>query len=184
MKILMNNLPEGSYREGYCPHLKTIRWKSLYKCVSFVIENFELFQNSNDEKVTTSLDKITTRVGLNHLQQLLSIMWNFILNVEKDHACIANIIPPFFNTYLQLKRINTNASQKLADYFVNRFTLTCPFQLPLYAYLVTKPGLWFYRSCDLTLQDLMKMPVKLQFVVKCKKEELFKIQLKSLSLHF
>lgn len=45
MKILMNNLPEGSYGEGHCPHLKTIRWKSLYKCVSFVIENLELFQN-------------------------------------------------------------------------------------------------------------------------------------------
>lgn len=43
VQILVNNPPEGSFREGFHPRLKTIRWKSLKKCVDFICINMDKY---------------------------------------------------------------------------------------------------------------------------------------------
>lgn len=84
---------------------------------------------------------------------MLTIMWNFIAQVERDLASIAQIVPPFLESLFQLIDMNLKSSLKLADYLIDRFTSTCPFKLPLLAFILTPSGLRFFRTNNLNSND-------------------------------
>lgn len=71
IKKLMSNKPEGSFRLGFEPKLETIRWKSLFKCVSFINENYELYEKSNNFEVLDSLYTIKEIIGWHNLNEVL-----------------------------------------------------------------------------------------------------------------
>ncbi|KAK8876380.1 hypothetical protein M9Y10_006583 [Tritrichomonas musculus] len=91
INILMKDLPEDSYCKGYKPSFQSIRWKSMYKCVTFIIKNMSLYHNSYKGDVIKSIDKIERKIGWKSLHQMLRIMWEFISNVERDLATLAYI---------------------------------------------------------------------------------------------
>lgn len=61
---------------------------------------------------------------------MLEIMNTFVLNVEKDLSNISDIVPHYLDAHSRLFELNTNASIALAKHLHDRFTKTCPLQLP------------------------------------------------------
>lgn len=146
INILLSNIPKGCYRKGFKPKLKTIRWDSLYKCVTFICNHIEQFKASHLEIVTDGIKTIESKVGWCNLKNMLEIMWNFIQQVEKDHVCIADIVPHYFKAYNDLLSMDNPTAHKLAVHLKRRFHKTCPLQLPMFAYMLTKDGLTYYRN--------------------------------------
>lgn len=81
------------------PKLLTIRWDSLFKCVSYIVKHYQqINQNSN---LANSLKKIEDTIGWEQLHDLLEIMDTFIKSVEKDLATISDVGFHFLIAYNQ-----------------------------------------------------------------------------------
>ncbi|KAK8835911.1 hypothetical protein M9Y10_040289 [Tritrichomonas musculus] len=144
--FLMRNKPEESFRKGFAPALITERWSSLFKCVHFIRINFGLYKDLDDTQINEALNKIQESISWENLERILEIMWNFIETVEKDYSCIADIVPAYLIATSQLQEIDAKASQRVLFHLKNRFYSTLSLNLPLVAFLLTKPGLIFYRK--------------------------------------
>lgn len=142
----MRNKPEESFRKGFAPALITERWSSLFKCVHFIRINFGLYEDLDDTQINEALNKIQESISWENLERILEIMWNFIETVEKDYSCIADIVPAYLIATSQLQEIDAKASQRVLFHLKNRFYSTLSLNLPLVAFLLTKPGLIFYRK--------------------------------------
>lgn len=146
IKFLMDHAPRGSYRQGFKPKYITIRWLSLYECVSFIVEHMTSYQKTRLMSVKNSLDLIEKKIGWDNLKAILSIMMNFVNSIQKDHSSIADLPPHYLIARSQLLELDVPASHRLAAYLEFRFTNTCPLQLPLFAFLMTSEGLRFFQE--------------------------------------
>lgn len=156
INILMKNKPENSYRKGFSPELKTERWSSLLRCTQFIRENYALYQSSNNEEVNNALKKLNELIGLDVLESMLQIMWILIERVEKDLSCIADIVPAYLNAIKCLKELSNKPSQIICEYLKKRFFNTLSLNLPMFAFLLTKDGLDFYRKHHLSNSNILK----------------------------
>lgn len=137
VKSLMKNI-------DHAPRLLTIRWDSLFDCVSYIIKHYQkINQNSN---IADSLKKIEDTIGWEQLHDLLAIMDKFIKSVEKDLATISDVGFHFLIAYNRLIEMNTPASLKLSEHFKIRFMKKNHLRLPLFAFLMTQAGLQYFRS--------------------------------------
>ena len=118
--------------------LITIRWTSLFDCSEYILENINSLQNSGSQIVLNSIGKIESKIGFVNLVQMLKLMVIFVKEVEKDLSSISDIIPIYLKTIYDLCYMQNPAAKKLACYMRNRFTFTCPLNLALAAFLVTK----------------------------------------------
>ena len=134
IKVLLSNKPEGSYRSGFSPKLKTIRWQSLYECTCFITDNYQLYAQSQENDVINSINIFNGQLGWIELLEVLEIMWIFIQEVERDLSSIDQIVQPYFKAHSKLIEKNTEISFDMANALQNRFLYTCPLQLPLLAF--------------------------------------------------
>lgn len=159
IEYLLNNKPEKSTRDGFSPKLINERWDSLYKCVKFIKKNRNLYEELNIQKVNKSLKNIDDLIGWENLKEILKIMWNLIQKVEKNYSCVADIIPSYLFAISQLQQIDQKASQKMAYFLKKRFYSTLPLNLPMFAFLLTKNGLQYYRTYHLSESNILESSI-------------------------
>ncbi|KAK8839593.1 hypothetical protein M9Y10_028650 [Tritrichomonas musculus] len=149
VQFLMNHAPKASYREGFKPKYISIRWLSLSNCVSFIVKYMTLYRQTRLKSVLDALERIESKIGWNNLLTILSIMVDFTNAIQTDLSSIADIPPHYFAARFKLLSMQSSAAHRVAAYLEFRFTHTCPLQLPLFAYLMTKSGLEYIKENQL-----------------------------------
>ena len=84
-------------------------------------------------------------------------MWIFIKFIERDHANLADLMKGFLITYHKLKRIDTVESLFLAEKFHQRFSDTCPIDIPSFCLLITKDGLIYLKNNSIDSEEKCKI---------------------------
>lgn len=146
IQFLLRNVPKGTVRAGYNKQLETIRWMSLFECAQFIYANSDKYINSLNVDVVAAYIRVEQIIPWAMLDQILLILKQFLLHIEADLSSIANIIPPFLECCGALSTIENKVANLFLEKLINRFTKTCPIQLPWVAYLLTLDGLNFYRT--------------------------------------
>lgn len=146
IETLIDHLPQGTYTPGYGPSYKTIRWRSLLNCAKFINQNLNEYKKSNIKEVVKSLKKVEKKIGWKCLVQMLEIVCNFLDQIERDLASIADILPPFLDACQKLREMKVEPADKLRKHLQYRFRDTCSLKLPIVAFLLTDKGLQYYRS--------------------------------------
>ena len=138
--------------------MKTIRWDSLYKCVKYITENKKpFFENSDNIEINQCFDEIEKKITWDILKKILETMWHFIQFIERDHTNLADLMKGYLITYHELKRINTEESLFLAEKFHQRFSDTCPIDIPSFCLLMTKDGLIYLKNNSIELEEKIKI---------------------------
>lgn len=145
IKYLLSNSPK-KHRYGRTPELLTIRWESLLNCTKFINQNYNLYLEESSDNVLEALTSVEETIGWENLQKIFQIVWNFIKSIEKDLTSIDQIVLPFIRALKSLFNMPIQTAHDMAISLESRFIKTCPFQLPLFAFLVTRKGLNFYRK--------------------------------------
>lgn len=158
IQILLSHVQSTNSKKNGEPHLKTIRWDSLYKCVKYITENKKpFFENSDNIEINQCFDEIEKKITWDILKKILETMWHFIQFIERDHTNLADLMKGYLITYHELKRINTEESLFLAEKFHQRFSDTCPIDIPSFCLLMTKDGLIYLKNNSIELEEKIKI---------------------------
>lgn len=145
MKYLLSHSPK-EHKNGKAPDLITIRWESLLKCAKYINKNYNLYFENSNQFVLENLKAVEETIGWKNIEKIFQIVWNFISTIEKDLTSIDQIVLPFIHALNQLYDMPIFAAHDMANSLQYRFIKTCPFQLPLFAFLVTKNGLMCFHE--------------------------------------
>lgn len=145
IKYLLSHSPKV-HKNGKVPDLFTIRWESLLKCTKYINKNYNLYLEDGSDDVLQSLEIVEKIIGWENTEKIFQIVWDFISLIEKDLTSIDQIVLQFIHALNQLYNMPIMAAHDMANSLQHRFIKTCPFQLLLFSFLVTKQGLIYFRQ--------------------------------------